>query len=121
MMVALLLGIAFVSYLVNWKTDYSTLDSFADKTVLAKNLLNKVGAIVSHYFIYQGVGVAAIFFPYLIGLTGYKFFFGNKKNKLISTWAWGILHIVWLSIALGYFFPTESLLSGIVGYEINIF
>ncbi len=120
-MVALLLSIAFVSYLFNWKADYSTLSSFADKTVLSKNLLNKLGAIVSHYFIYQGVGLAAIFFPFLLGLSGYKLFFGNKINKLVSTWAWGILHLVWLSIALGYFFPTKPLLSGIVGYEINIF
>ena len=121
MLLALLLIIAFISYLINWKADYSTLGSFTDKTVVAKNLLNKLGAIVSHYFIYQGVGLAAVIFPYLIGLSGYKLFFDSKRNKLISSWASGIAHLLWLSIALGYFFPSQVLLSGIVGYEINIF
>ena len=121
MLVALLLIIAFGSYLINWKSDFSTIGSFTDKTVVAKNLLNKVGAILSHYFIYQGVGLAAVFFPYLLGLTGYKLFFNSKTNYLISSWAWGISHLIWLCITLGYFFPTEILLSGIVGFEINVF
>ena len=121
MLVALLLSIAFGSYLINWKSDFSTIGSFTDKTVVAKNLLNKVGAILSHYFIYQGVGLAAVFFPYLLGLTGYKLFFNSKINHLISSWAWGISHLIWLCITLGYFFPTEILLSGIVGFEINVF
>ena len=121
MLVALLLSIAFGSYLINWKSDFSTIGSFTDKTVVAKNLLNKVGAILSHYFIYQGVGLAAVFFPYLLGLTGYKLFFNSKTNHLISSWAWGISHLIWLCITLGYFFPTEILLSGIVGFEINVF
>ena len=121
MLVALLLSIAFGSYLINWKSDFSTIGSFTNKTVVAKNLLNKVGAILSHYFIYQGVGLAAVFFPYLLGLTGYKLFFNSKTNHLISSWAWGISHLIWLCITLGYFFPTEILLSGIVGFEINVF
>ena len=121
MLVALLLIIAFGSYLINWKSDFSTIGSFTDKTVVAKNLLNKVGAILSHYFIYQGVGLAAVFFPYLLGLTGYKLFFNSKTNYLISSWAWGISHLIWLCITLGYFFPSEILLSGIVGFEINVF
>ena len=121
MLVALLLIIAFGSYLINWKSDFSTIGSFTDKTVVAKNLLNKVGAILSHYFIYQGVGLAAVFFPYLLGLTGYKLFFNSKTNHLISSWAWGISHLIWLCITLGYFFPSEILLSGIVGFEINVF
>ncbi|MFL2613990.1 MAG: DNA translocase FtsK 4TM domain-containing protein [Flavobacteriaceae bacterium] len=121
MLVALLLSIAFGSYLINWKTDFSTIGSFTDKTVVAKNLLNKLGATLSHYFIYQGVGLAAIFFPYLLGLTGYKLFFNSRTNRLISSWAWGISHLIWLCMTLGYFFPTEILLSGIVGFEINVF
>ena len=121
MLVALLLSIAFGSYLINWKSDFSTIGSFTDKTVVTKNLLNKVGAILSHYFIYQGVGLAAVFFPYLLGLTGYKLFFNSKTNYLISSWAWGISHLIWLCITLGYFFPSEILLSGIVGFEINVF
>jgi S-DNA-T family DNA segregation ATPase FtsK/SpoIIIE len=120
-LLAFLLALAFTSYLLHWKADYSTLDAFFDKTVAAKNILNKIGAVVSHFFIYQGVGLAAVFFPYLIGLTGVKLFFDQKTNTLLSNWGWGIAHLLWFSLALGYFFPSEPLYSGIVGYEINLF
>lgn len=120
-LVGLLLTIAFISYLIHWKEDYSTLNSLADRSVIAQNLLNKLGAFVSHFFIYQGVGLAAILFPYLLGLSGFKLFFDKKTDRLITSWAWGLAHILWLSIALGYLFPMQPLFSGIVGYEINLF
>ncbi|MDG1190932.1 MAG: DNA translocase FtsK 4TM domain-containing protein, partial [Flavobacteriaceae bacterium] len=121
MLLSLLLSLALVSYLYNWKADYSTLDAFTDKFVLAKNLLNKAGALISHFFIYQGVGLASLLFPYLLGLSGFQLFFNRGNNRFASNWAWGIAHILWLSIALGYFFPSQPLYSGIVGYEINLF
>ena len=121
MLLSLLLSLALVSYLYNWKADYSTLDAFTDKSVLAKNLLNKAGALISHFFIYQGVGLASLLFPYLLGLSGFQLFFNRGNNRFASSWAWGIAHILWLSIALGYFFPSQPLYSGIVGYEINLF
>ncbi|MEO2099992.1 MAG: DNA translocase FtsK 4TM domain-containing protein [Flavobacteriaceae bacterium] len=120
-LVGLLLTIAFISYLIHWKEDYSTLNSLADRSVIAQNLLNKLGAFVSHFFIYQGVGLAAILFPSLLGLSGFKLFFDKKTDRLITSWAWGLAHILWLSIALGYLFPMQPLFSGIVGYEINMF
>jgi S-DNA-T family DNA segregation ATPase FtsK/SpoIIIE len=67
MLLALLLAIAFVSYLVNWKTDFSTLGSIQDKTVEAKNILNKLGAYISHFFIYKGVGTCCCSFSLSIG------------------------------------------------------
>lgn len=62
MLIPLLLTTAFVSYLYHWKADYSTLGAFTDKTVEAQNLLNKFGALVSHFFVSQGVGLSSILF-----------------------------------------------------------
>ncbi|MDA8643801.1 DNA translocase FtsK [Flavobacteriaceae bacterium] len=121
MLIALLLTTAFVSYLYHWKADYSTLGAFTDKTVEAQNLLNKFGALVSHFFVSQGVGLSSILFPYLLGLSGFQLFFNRSIHRLASNWGWGIAHILWLSIALGYFFPSQPLYSGIIGYEINLF
>jgi len=120
-LVAFLLVLSFVSYLLHWKTDYSTLDAFFDKTVAAKNILNKIGAVVSHFFIYEGVGLASFLIPYLIGLTGIKLFFDLNKRTLVSNWAWGIAHVLWLSLTFSYVVPSEPLYSGIVGYEITQF
>jgi len=118
---ALLLIIAFVSYLFTWKVDFSTLNSITDRTVIAQNILNKLGAIISHFFIYEGVGMGAFIFPYLIGLSGYKLFFSRNTSGLISSWGWGLAHIIWTSLVFGYFWTEFPLLSGIIGYEIHSF
>ena len=119
-LLGILLAISFVSYTINWKEDYSTLGYFFDKSVPAKNILSKVGAFVSHLFIYEGVGYASIIFSYLLCLSGFKLFFGQSTEKIILNWSWGIAQIIWLSIFLGYLFPSNPIYCGIVGYELNL-
>jgi len=121
LLLALLLIIAFVSYLFTWKVDFSTLNSITDRTVIAQNILNKLGALISHFFIYDGVGMGAFIFPYLIGISGYKLFFNGDTSGLISSWGWGLAHIIWTSLAFGYFWTEFPILSGIIGYEIHSF
>ena len=121
LLLALLLTIAFVSYIFTWKVDFSTLNSITDRTVIAQNILNKLGAITSHFFIYEGVGMGAFIFPYLIGLSGYKLFFNGDTSGLISSWGWGLAHIIWTSLAFGYFWTEFPILSGTIGYEIHSF
>ena len=121
LLLALLLTIAFVSYLYSWKADYSTLGAITDPTVVAENVLNKLGALISHFFIYQGVGLGAFLIPYLIGLSGYKLFFNGSTKGLISSWAWGIAHILWTCLAFGYVWTEFPILSGIIGFEIHSF
>ena len=119
-LLGILLAISFVSYTINWKEDYSTLGYFFDKSVPAKNILSKVGAFISHLFIYEGVGYASIIFSYLLCLSGFKLFFGQSTEKIILNWSWGIAQIIWLSIFLGYLFPSNPIYCGIVGYELNL-
>lgn len=121
LLLALLLTIAFISYLYSWKADYSTLGALTDRTVVAQNVLNKLGALISHFFIYQGVGLGAFLIPYLIGLSGYKLFFNGSTRGLVSSWAWGIAHILWACLTFGYLWTESPILSGIIGFEIHSF
>ena len=121
LLLALLLTIAFISYLYSWKADYSTLGALTDRTVVAQNVLNKLGALISHFFIYQGVGLGAFLIPYLIGLSGYKLFFNVNARGLVSSWAWGIAHILWTCLTFGYLWTEFPILSGIIGFEIHSF
>ncbi|MDA7821017.1 DNA translocase FtsK, partial [Flavobacteriaceae bacterium] len=104
-----------------WQADFSTLGAMGDKTVEAKNLLNKLGAYLSHFFIFRGVGLAAFLFVYLIGLTGFKLFFQGSTARLALNWAWGIAHILWCSIVLAFVWVEAPLFSGIIGFEIHGF
>ena len=120
-LISFLLFISFVSYLTNWKEDYSSLNSFFDRSVEVQNILSKTGLFISHLFIYHGVGLASFIIIYLLIISGFKLFFDKKNNTLIVKWSWGILHTIWLTIATGYFIPSKPLYSGIIGYEINKF
>ncbi|MDA7777661.1 DNA translocase FtsK [Flavobacteriaceae bacterium] len=121
LLLSLLLTIAFISYLYSWKADFSTLNSITDRTVVAQNILNKLGALISHFFIYKGVGLGAFLIPYLIGLSGYKLFFDVSTKGLVSSWGWGLAHMLWTCLAFGYFWTDFPILSGIIGYEIHSF
>ena len=54
---SLLLFVALVSYFFTWKIDQSDLNDFANRAVSNRNALSKVGAVVSHFFIYKGMGM----------------------------------------------------------------
>ena len=59
--------------------------------------------------------------PYLIGLSGYKLFFNGSTRGLVSSWAWGIAHILWTCLTFGYLWTEFPILSGIIGFEIHSF
>ena len=113
------LCIAFISFFFNWQSDQSTLNHLTDKTVKSNNLLGKIGANLSHFFIYKGFGLAAFFIVYQVFVTGFYILIKRKFAKIIISWNWGLLSMVWLSITLGFLHQKYALLSGIVGFEIN--
>ena len=63
---SLFLLVAFISFFFSWQDDHSIIDEFSNKTVQGKNLLGKVGANLSYYFIYKGLGLGAFILPYLL-------------------------------------------------------
>lgn len=116
---AVFLFIAFTSFLFNWEIDQSEISEFLNKDAAVNNLLGKFGHIFSVYFIYKGFGVAAYIFPILFFFSGLYLLFQVSLIKLRKSWFWGILGMTWFSMFFGYFTNGNSLLSGIVGYELN--
>ena len=121
MLLSIALFFSFVSFYFNWQDDQSLLTEFKNRNAEAKNLLNKFGASVSHFFMYKGFGVATLIIPFLICITGIYMFLGLDKKGLISKWIWGLVFLIWISIALGIFAVNSPLLGGLVGYEMNDF
>ncbi|UJH67510.1 DNA translocase FtsK [Allomuricauda sp. SCSIO 65647] len=112
---------SFISFYFTWQEDQSALSQFADRNAEAKNLLKKFGASVSHFFMYKGFGLAAFMFPVLLAITGLYLFLGLQGKRLISKWIWGLLSVIWVSTALGFFAIELPLLGGLVGFEMNDF
>lgn len=115
------LTISFISFLFTWQADQSILSDFTNREEQAQNLLNKFGAAVSHFFIYQGFGVASLIFSLLLTLNGIFLFFSLPVKPLVKLWFWGIIVILWLSVFFGFFASTAAILGGVVGFEINSF
>ncbi len=116
---AIFLFISFVSFLFSWQQDQSQLSNFGDKNISVKNLLGKIGASISNFFIYDGFGVSSFYVPILLFFSGISIFLKGCLIKVRKYWAWGILAMIWLSIVLGFFSAQNSLLPGIIGYELN--
>ncbi len=115
---SLFLLVAFVSFFFTWQEDQSILSELSNKNIKSENLLGKVGASLSNFFIYEGFGIGAIFIPYLIFITGLFWLFRTNLRKIIVRWNWSLLGMIWLSISFG-FLQKSPMLSGIIGYEVN--
>jgi S-DNA-T family DNA segregation ATPase FtsK/SpoIIIE len=119
----LLLGLgllfSFVSYFFSWQSDQSELATLSDREIVTKNWLSKSGSWLGNLFIYKGFGIAAFIMASLVTLTGVYFFFDYVKTALKKFWFWGVLLMIWLSVFFGFFSETNSLLSGVIGFEIN--
>jgi len=118
---AIFLFVAFISYLFNWKIDQSEITEFSNRTSNVNNLLGKIGNSLSEFFMYRGFGIAVFIFPILLFLTGIYILLQVRLNKLRKPWGWGILGMIWISILFGFVAKEGSLLSGVVGYELNNF
>ncbi|MCI2228033.1 DNA translocase FtsK [Polaribacter sp. MSW13] len=116
---SLFLCIAFISFFFNWQEDQSTLSKLTDKTVRSHNLLGKIGANLSDFFIYKGFGIGAFIICFQIFLSGFYIIIKKNFSKIIISWNWGLLAMLWISISLGFLQKKHALLSGIIGFEVN--
>ena len=118
-----LLGLAllfsFVSYFFTWQADQSEIGILTDRNSGNKNWLSTFGSHVGHFFIYQGFGIAAFIFAFLITLTGVYHFFDYTKKRLKRFWFWGVLVMIWISVFFGFFPSIGVLYSGTIGFELN--
>ncbi len=120
-LVGLLFIVAFSSYFFTWKVDQSNLSQLADRTIESRNLLSKLGAEISHLFIFEGVGISAFILAYLILTSGLFLFFNVQKKTIIDRWSWGIYYLLLSAIIAARFDQIFPFLGGKIGYELSRF
>jgi S-DNA-T family DNA segregation ATPase FtsK/SpoIIIE len=113
--------VSFISFFANWQADQSQLNVFTERISNIKNLLGKIGAQISHFFIYKGFGLASFILPVLLFLTGMVAILHLPLKQIRKIWFWGIINMIWIALALGFFFPERALFGGVVGFELNDF
>ncbi|MFN8229592.1 MAG: DNA translocase FtsK 4TM domain-containing protein [Bacteroidia bacterium] len=116
------LAIAFVSYFFTWDVDQDKVlgnDLFLPE-VKVTNWLGKIGALLSHQFIYKGFGAASFFMVPVIFMYGLQKMTKKKFINISSFNAKWLFLMVWSSMLMGYFFKDKLFfLGGGFGYFVN--
>jgi S-DNA-T family DNA segregation ATPase FtsK/SpoIIIE len=119
--------LAFTSFLFTWKSDQSKVelpfwDYFTDSSIAAENWLGKIGAALSHQFIYNWFGIASFLFVVIFFIVGFRVLFKVSLLPIFKTIKYSLFGLIWFSLFFGYFFNEDLFyLGGAVGYELNLF
>ncbi len=118
---SIVLFISFISYMFNWKVDQSNVNSLFDRDIQVENILGKVGASISHFFIFKLFGIGSFVIPIILLLSSYFILFNKKIFQLIKNINWLLVLMIWTIIFSGYISDYYPLQTGIVGFELNLF
>ena len=118
---SVILFTSFLSYMYNWKVDQSSIGNLLDRSVEVENILGKIGASISHFFIYNLFGISSFILPVILFISSYYLLFNKKILELIKRINWLLILTIWTTLLTGYlsnYFPIQT---GIIGFEINSF
>ncbi|WP_185882699.1 DNA translocase FtsK 4TM domain-containing protein [Blattabacterium cuenoti] len=115
--------LSFFSFIFHWENDQSQIEDFFNNNIIAENMLGKIGALISHFFIYCSIGISAFFIPILLFITGLQFLFDKKKilNNLYKSLIYQFIFFsTWIPITSHIFFSNKKIISNsIVGFELG--
>ena len=126
-LMSIYLILAFMSYLFTWKADQDLVVNspffgfvFNTEEVDLGNHLGKLGAWVSHLFIYEWFGLASFLFPVIFLMLGVFLIFRVEILPLRKTTGRAIIGIVVLALLFGFFSDKSSFAyGGMFGYQFN--
>jgi len=116
------LAFSFISYPFTWENDYSkVVGNLFSPEVKVDNWMGKLGALVSHIFIYKWFGVSSFVFPFLAFITGLRITFNIGPSGFFKIYAYSFFFLVFTSVTFGYIFtdPAFLYLGGAYGYTIS--
>lgn len=120
--------IAFTSFFITWRNDQSLvkgswIDLLRYSDLRVDNWLGKLGAIVSHQFMYVWFGISAYCFVLLSFLAGFRMLFNTELISFRKVVRYSLFTLLWLPPALSFIFSRHSellYLGGGLGYTANM-
>ncbi|MFZ1263365.1 MAG: DNA translocase FtsK [Chitinophagaceae bacterium] len=122
LLISIFLFISFVSYLFTWYQDQSIaqqgISALWDNDKPVHNLLGRLGALGSYFFIYKAFGIASFLICTFFFVVGINLLFRRRVFSIWKNLKYVTLGLLILSVALAFFFnfPFE----GGVGHMINL-
>ena len=104
-----LLAVSMISYLFTWKHDQSQVSGSAWNFLFKSNAevdnwLGRLGAWLSHSFVYNGFGLASFLIVFLLVISTLRLIFADFKVNLLRQYYHSILLLLSISISFGYLF-----------------
>lgn len=112
---------AFISFLVNWRSDQSELqlgflDLMTNPDYKVRNVLGKIGAAIGHQFIFRGFGLAAFLIPYLLFVTGLRISMKLRLMPLRKSLGASLFFLIWIPATMAFILPSYPHLAGSMGF-----
>lgn len=123
-LVAIFLFISFVSYLFTWEEDQDIakkgFSALFDNSLSAKNLLGRMGALVSHFFINYGFGIASFLICTFFFVVGVNLLFRRKVFSIWRNLKYVTVGLLVLSVSMAFLFGRSGFpFGGAVGDMIS--
>ena len=120
---------AFISYLFTGKADQSVIEAVSTSDIREsgfeiENWFGLVGAMTSHYFIYQWFGIASFLIPPFLFVLGFYILFKKQLVPIRRSFYFILFFLFWISTLFGYItFDVNNpvplgFITGGIGYEI---
>jgi S-DNA-T family DNA segregation ATPase FtsK/SpoIIIE len=113
LLIGTFLFISFTSYLFTWSIDQNQVISngwryLIAEDIKAENLLGRLGALLSHFFIFKAFGVASYLFCTFFFIVGVNLIFVKKYFSVLRNIKYVLLGLVIFSVLFAYVFSDQS-------------
>ncbi|MEE1885882.1 FtsK/SpoIIIE family DNA translocase [Pedobacter flavus] len=119
LIISFYLLIAFTSYLLTWQEDQSyvsdanggwsnlfksieELKAGGIENPAVENWLGKIGALLSHQFIYEWFGIASFLFVFVCFVIGYRLLFKVKIFSISKTLGYSFFFLLFISLTIAF-------------------
>jgi len=111
-LIALFLFISFISYFFTWKEDQDKVFRGAssilfDNNIKVANLLGRLGAYISHFFIYKGFGIASLFICTFFFVAGVNLLLAKRVFSVWRNLRYVIIGMLVISVSLAFVFSSS--------------
>ncbi len=124
LLISIFLLISFLSYFFTWKEDqdkvFNNSSFLFDEEIKVSNLLGRLGAYVSHFFIYRGFGIASLLFCTFFFVVGINLLVRRKVFSIWKNLRYVTIGLLVASVCFAFLFPNADFhYGGEVGKMIN--
>jgi S-DNA-T family DNA segregation ATPase FtsK/SpoIIIE len=124
LLISIFLLISFISYFFTWKEDqdkvFNNSSFLFDENIQVSNLLGRLGAYASHFFIYRGFGIASLLFCTFFFVVGINLLLRRKVFSIWRNLRYVTVGLLVASVCFAFLFPNADFhYGGEVGKMIN--